>query len=119
MQIDPGAVQGQRTVLMLVLQTTPPVLLTTMGGAQLLGEATPEGATRDSAVGTARRWLRSITRGRLQGTPECFLAGELRRGGLLERVVVCPLRSVPQGFPDVVVFEPARIPRQMARHSMA
>ena len=119
MQIDPGVVQGQRTVLMLVLQTTPPVVLTTMGGAQLLGEATPEGATRDSAVGTAQRWLRSITRGRLQGTPECFLAGELRRGGLLERVVVCPLRSVPRGFPDVVVFEPARIPRQMARHSMA
>jgi hypothetical protein len=27
---------------MLVLQTTPPVLLTTMGGAQLLGEAESE-----------------------------------------------------------------------------
>ena len=114
-----AAAGGTRTALMVVLQTTPPLVLAAPGGAQLIGAALPPNGTRDSSVGAAQGWLASITRGRLQGTPECFLAGVLRRGDVDEHVVVCPLRAVPAGFPELVVTSPQRLPRAVLRQPMA
>ena len=108
-----------RTVLAVVLQTTPPLVLAAPDGSRLLGMDDPPLASRDAAVAAARGWLASITRGRLQGTPECFLAGQLCRGATTDRVVVCPLRSVPTGFPDLVITDPARAPRGQLRQPMA
>jgi hypothetical protein len=78
-----------------------------------------ESAHRPSAVVAARGWLENITRGRLQGTPECFLAGTLRTGELEDQVVVCPLSSVPAGLPDTVVTSTSDLPRQVRRQEMA
>ena len=112
------AAAGVRTILMVVLQTTPPLLLTAPRGDVDLG-AVVESAHRPSAVVAARGWLENITRGRLQGTPECFLAGTLRTEELEDQIVVCPLSSVPAGLPDTVVTSTSNLPRQVRRQEMA
>jgi hypothetical protein len=113
-----SAAVGVRTILMVVLQTTPPLLLAAPEGGLAVGVEV-SAAHRPSAVTTARGWLENITRGRLQGTPECFLAGTLRTGGVEDQVVVCPLSSVPAGFPDTVVTNATSLPRQVRRQAMA
>ena len=47
------------------------------------------------------------------------MAGVLRRGDADEHVVVCPLRAVPAGFPELVVTSPQRLPRPVLRQPMA
>ena len=114
-----AAAAGVRTLLMIVLQTTPPLLLASPEGAVALGAPASMDTSRPAAVATASGWLQNITRGRLLGTPECFLAGTLRHGDAEDRVVVCPLSSVPAGLPDLVVTDVAQIPRGVRRQAMA